>query len=171
MATEPQPEPVEPKWDAADSSGSFLRYAEFIHQKAKRVFLNDQTHADMVFIFKERGECLLTLVRGDRDEFVRRLKDMIRGSDVVGVVHVAEAWFRMGGTGDHITTQIQCGELRVSDLRPEDRGEALMVTMHPRVGRATSWVEPIVRDANGKPSLGEGFTITETGGRFAGLFG
>src|ERR1035437_7862054 len=129
MAEELTGEPVEPKWDATDPLASFRRYAAFFHEKAKWMFLKDKTHAEMMFVFKSGGECLLMLVRGDRDEFVANLKKLIQGSDAVGVVHICETWTRFGGIKDHITKQLTLGEMSVSDLRPEDRGDALFVVV------------------------------------------
>lgn len=165
------PEPEEPQWDANNPMESFFTYAEYLHEKAKWTFLKDGTHVEIMFVFKPCGECLLTLVRGDRDEFVANLKNLIQGSDAVGIVHIAEAWTRFGGRGDHVTKQLMLGEMGVSDLRPEDRGEALFVSMQSRDGHSKCWVEPIVRNAKaGEVSLGEGFEIADIGGRFGKVF-
>jgi hypothetical protein len=163
-------EPVKPVWNATDPMGSFRLCGEYLHQKAKQVFLKDQTHAEMMFIFKSNGECFVKLVRGDRDEFVASLRKLITDSSIIGIVHIAEAWTRFGGQGDHITTQLIHGEMAVSDLKPEERGEALFVGMQSRDGQTLTWVEPIIRDGSGKVTLGKGFTIDEIGGRYAGLF-
>ena len=166
-----QRDPEEPIWDANDPDGSFRRYAESLHRKARQMFMQDKTHAEMVFVFEVSGKCLLLLVRGDRDEFIANLRRLIKERPVVGVVHIAETWMRVGGRGDHVTKQIVMGEMGVSDLRPEDREEALLVSIQSRDAQGISWVHPILRDAKaGKVSLGEGFTINEIGGRFGRLF-
>ena len=165
-------EPTEPQWDAANPNESFSRYAESLRRKAKWMFLKDKTHAEMMFVFRSAGKGILLLVRGNRDAFVEKLKELIRGSDVVGVVHVCEAWTRFGGSKDHITKQIMMGEMGVSDLRPEHRGEALFTAIQSRDGRSFCWIDPILRDAKtGKVSLREGFKLDKIEGRFGGLFG
>ena len=151
-------EPVEPKWDASDPSSSFRRYSEYLHERAKWVFLKDGTHVELVFAFKPNGERLLSLVSGDRVELVANLRELIRSSDLFGVVHIAEAWTRVGGKKDYVTQHIMLGETGVADLRPEDRGEALMVMMQSRDGQAANWCDPIVRDADGNRMRSSGFT-------------
>jgi hypothetical protein len=166
-----QPEPEQTIWDANDPRGSFLRYGEFLHQKIRWTFLHDKTHAEMMFLFEPSGDCLLLLVQGDRDQFVANLRRFINERPIIGIVHVCEAWMHFGGRGDHVTKQILLGEMGVSDLRPEDRNEALYVSIQPRDGQGTSWVNPILRDIKtGDVSLGEGFTIDGIGGRFGRLF-
>lgn len=70
---------------------------------------------------------------------------------------------------DHILKQVIAGEIRVSELRPEDRQEVLMVSAQSRDGWATSWVDEIVRIA-GKVSLGGCQEIRDFQGRFGRLF-
>ena len=89
--------------------------------------------------------------------------------DIIGIIHIAEAWTRKGDTKDHITKQLYYGEMKVSDLRPEDRGEALVLSIQTRNGTQKAWVEPIVRDGD-KVSLGKGFAIDQTGGSLGNLF-
>jgi hypothetical protein len=43
--------------------------------------------------------------------------------------------------------------------------------MQSRNGDVLTWVDPIVRDAQGRPSFGEGMELAEVGGRFARIFG
>lgn len=171
MSEELTGEPVEPKWDTSDPSSSFRRYAAFLHDKAKWTFLKDKTHVELVFVFLPTGEGNILLVQGDRDEFAANLKTVVQNNDIIGIVHIAEAWTRFGGRGDHVTKQLMLGEMGVSDLRPEDRGEALFVSMQSRDGHSKCWVEPIVRNAKeGEVSLGEGFEIAGIGGRFGKVF-
>jgi hypothetical protein len=64
---------------------------------------------------------------------------------------VGEAWVRYAETGpsDHTLKQVIDGEIRVSELRPEDRREALTVTAHTRDGYAHTWIEETRRVGGG----------------------
>ena len=164
-------EPAEPQWDNTNPDESFFRYADYLHEKAKWMFLKDKTHVEIIFVFKSTGEGILLLVKGDRDAFVAKLKVLIQKSNVIGVVHICEAWTRFGGNKDHITKQIMLGELGISDLRPEDRMEALFTSVQSRGGQSSCWVDPIVRDAKtGEVSLGKDFKLDNISGRFGRLF-
>jgi len=122
-------------------------------------------------VFQSTGKGILLLVKGDRDAFVKKLEQMIQTSDVIGVVHICEAWTRFGGNKDHVTKQIMLGEIGVSDLRPEDRTEALFTSVQSKYGQSSCWVDPIVRDAKtGEVSLKEGIKLEEVEGRFGRLF-
>jgi hypothetical protein len=161
------------KWDVAtDPIKSFRLVADYLHEQSKKRLLIDGIHAELVFVFKDDGDCVISLVIGDRDEFVGKIKRMIQQGNVVGIVHIAEAWMRISGHDDHITKQVLRGEIGVSDLLPEHRSEALMVMIQSRDRQSKTYVDPIQRDANGKPSLGkDGFEMSEIGGRFGKLFG
>ena len=66
--------------------------------------------------------------------------------------------------------QITAGEIKVSELQPADRDEALFVTMESRDGAHFVWLTPILRDGNAV-TLGETLAFPDApGGRFAGLF-
>lgn len=72
--------------------------------------------------------------------------------------------------GDHTFKQIIEGEIKVSELQPHDKREALIVRLETREKAHCMWVMPILR-AGAKPTLGETATFPEPpGGRFAGLF-
>lgn len=165
-------EPENPQWDAANPTESFCHYAEHLHQKAKWTFLKDKTHVEIIFAIRPTGEGIIMLVRGDRNEFVEKLKALIQESDITGIVHIAEAWARFGGEKDHITRQIMWGEMAISDLKPEHRMEALVVSVQARDGQSFCWIDPIVRDAKtGNVNFGEGFKLEKVEGRFGRLFG
>jgi hypothetical protein len=164
-----QPEPPEPKWDNANPMESFSRYAVYLHEKAKWMFLKDKTHVELIFAIRPNKEGILLLVRGNRDAFVANLKQMIQNSDIIGIVHIAEAWMHSGN--DHITKQIMWGEISVSDLKPEHRTEALTVSVQSRDGQSFAWFDPIKRDEKtGEVSLDKGFRLEKIEGRFGQLF-
>ena len=73
--------------------------------------------------------------------------------------------------GDHTLKQIMDGEIKVSELRPEHRKEALMVSAQSRDVWATSWVDEILRDGAGKLSLGACRVFDDFKGRFGKEFG
>jgi hypothetical protein len=159
------------KWDmAADPAESFRRIADYLHEQAKKRLLADGIHAELIFVFKTGGDCVISVVSGDRDAFVSKIKAMIQHGDVVGVIHIGEVWIRLGDQEDHTTKQILDGEINVSDLQPQHRGEALMIMMQSRAGDGKTWIEPILRGKNGKAFLGIGFSMAEIGGRFGNLF-
>ena len=134
-------EPVESNRDASDPMGSFRRYADFQHQKAKWAFLKDGKHVEMVIVVRISGENLILLVRGDRDEFVKQLKALIEETDAIGIVYVAG-----------------------------DRGDALTVETQSRDGQGRNWIEPILRDTSGKPFLGKGIVVVGVSERLGRLF-
>jgi len=63
------------------------------------------------------------------------------------------------------------GEVKVSELKPEHRGEALVVTAQSRDGWATSWIDEMLRDAAGRPSFGKCMEVSDFRGRFGRVFG
>ncbi len=126
---------------------------------------------ELMFLFNSDGEVMLLPVQGNKDEFVENVKQMIREQDIIGAVHIAEAWSRFGHVKDHVTKQIILGEMGVSDLRPEDKSEALLVAVQSRDGKSSCWIDAIIRNKeNGSVGLGDACELNEVGGRLGGLF-
>ena len=169
-ATRNHAEPLEPTWDTADPMASFRRYGDHLHQKAKHLFLEHGRHIEIMIFFHGDGKSISIPIGGDRDRFVSVVKHALNGSGVIGIVHICEAWTHISHQPDHVNKQLLLGEMAVSDLRPEDRGEALFTSIQGCDGQSTCWVDPILRDKTGKISLGKGFQISKIGGRFGKLF-
>jgi hypothetical protein len=162
-----------PGWDASRPSESFRAFAASIHGQAKEVLVRDGHHSEMLFFMPLDGSGHIVLWRNnDRDLEADWLSRHIKGCCAYGVVHVVEAWARFAaGPNDPTLRQIMGGEIRVSELKPEHRAEALMVSAQSRDGWANCWVDEIVRDADGGPSLGSCRQFLDFTGRFGKLFG
>ena len=165
--------PVSPAgWDPANPFLSFQAFARSIHEQAKRVLLKDKFHAEMFFFMplSGRGHIVQWTGSDDRDVMAKWVQAHIREHYVYGLVHVCECWVRFAdGPNDHVLRQVIDGEIRVSQLRPKDRREALTVIAQSRDGYARDWIDEIIRDKpKGPPRLGE---CREFDGGFEGRFG
>ena len=162
-----------PGWDASKAPDSFRAFADFVHEQAKEVLMRDGNHAEMFLFMPLNGRGHVVIWQGgDRDLEAKWLRRHVRERYAFGFVHVVEAWMRMAPTpDDHILKQLIAGEMRVSQLNPEHRQEALMVSAQSRDGWANSWVDEMVRDAAGKLSLGSCREFSDFVGRFGKVFG
>ena len=161
-----------PGWDAARPGESFRALAVAVHGRAKEVLLRDGFHAEMFFFIPLDGQGHIVLWRSnDRELEAEWLRDHIAEHYIFGLVHVVEAWMRIAEKpGDHILRQVMEGEIRVSELRPEHRQEALMVSAQSRDGWAMSWVDRMLRE-KGRLSLGGCTEFGDFRGRFGKVFG
>lgn len=160
-------------WSPQNKAVCFRRFAQEIKEHSKQMFLKDGHHTEMFFFVAEDGQAAVMPAppKMDRDEMVEQLKQTIREKNIYGFVHIAESWgyFRQR-PGDHTLKQIMEGEIKVSELRPEDRDEVLVVMMETKDKAHFMWMTPILRDDD-KVSLGDTMAFTERlDGRFAGLF-
>ena len=160
-------------WSPSTSATCFRRFAQDLKEQSKRVFLKDKSHHEMFFFVSDDGKAAVMPAPADidRDQMVDQLRQKIRQDKIYGLVHISESWtyFRQK-PGDHTMKQIVEGEIKVSELRPEDRDEVLVVMMESRDGARFMWMTPILRDGD-KLSLGVTMSFDEPpGGRFAGLF-
>ena len=164
-------EPI-PAWDKADPAGSFKAFANAIHTQAREAFLQDKTHAEILFLMPLDGQGQLVQVTDqDRDKLADSLRQYVTEHYTFGVLHIAEGWIRLKeGKNDHIFRQIEAGEMKVSDLKEEHRKEALSVTAQSRDGYSVLWVDEIVRDGS-SISLKPAIVFHDVEGRFGKLFG
>jgi len=154
-------------------SAQFRKYADHLVEHSKAVFLKDKGHHEMFFFIAANGEgsIMPAPAKTDRDELATQLRQFVRQNSVFGVIHIAESWtYFPKGASDHTLKQILLEEIGVSNLRPEDRSEMLVVMAEARDGYRKMWMTPIQRD-DGKLALGSTIDFDEPPtGRFAGLF-
>jgi hypothetical protein len=171
-----------PEWVAANPSGSFRKFADYMHQQAKKYLLEDGYHAEMLFFMPIDGNGQLVMWEGeDRDDVAQWVRDYINKHYIFGLVHVCESWVRFADNpNDHTFKQIQAGEMKVSDMKPEHRKEALSVTAQARDGYSVSWIDEMIRGGEkgkggkndrGTMKLGKCHEVHDIEGRFGKLFG
>ncbi len=160
-------------WSPATRATCFRRFAQDLKEQSKGVFLRDGHHGEMFFFVSDDGRAAVMPAPADldRDKMVDQLRQKVRENNIYGLVHISESWsyFRQKPV-DHTLKQIMEGEIKVSELRPQDRDEALVVMMETREGAHFMWLTPILRDGD-VATLGETLAFPDkTGGRLAGLF-
>ena len=156
--------------------GSFQKFAGFIHGNAKKYLLEDKTHAEMMFFMPLDGKGKLVTIQStanDRDALAQWVRDYISQNYIYGVVHVCESWVKFAdGPDDHTVKQIQAGEIKVSELKPEHRTEALSVSAQSRDGFSINWIDEMLRHKKkGTLKLGKCHQFSGFAGRFGRLFG
>jgi len=165
-----------PQWHPGNPLLGFQTFSTHIHNQAKATLVKDGYHAEMIFFMVQDGSGVIVLPHdNDRDRVAQYLRDRINRDYVYGVLHICESWIRWAdGPKDHILTQVIGGEIRVSELKPEHRKEALTVVAQSRDGYAVNWIDEIERAKdNGKETIQFGRSEQHTGfeGRFGKLFG
>lgn len=171
--TTPEEQDAPPPWQPDDLPGSLERYATWLNDKARRTFLADKTHVEIFFLLTADGQAGIGAPPKDmpRDAVAAAIKDSIKANDIYGVIHIAEAWtYFPKKPRDHTFTQVAQGEIAVSQLKPEDRSEALTVHMESRDGASRLWISPILRNG---PAVALADPIDwrdPPKGRFGGLF-
>lgn len=167
------PLPV-PQWPPGVPLLGFQTFSAYIHNKAKATLVKDGYHAEMVFFMKQDGTGVLVLPHDDdRDRVAQYVRDRISRDYVYGVLHICESWIRWAnGPNDHILTQVMAGEIRVSELKPEHRKEALAVVAQSRDGYSMNWIDEMVREKEKGPiRFGRCEKHCGFEGRFGKLFG
>ncbi len=160
-------------WDAAKPAESFRAFGNYVHGQAKEILLKDGHHSEMLFFIPLDGNGHVVLWRSnDRDLEADWLRRHAAERYAYGVVHVVEAWMHLAPKpGDHTLKQIMDGEIKVSELKPGDRKEVLMVSAQSRDGWANSWNDEILRGPGGKPIFGACLEVSDFRGRFGRVFG
>jgi hypothetical protein len=121
------------EWNPKAKSASIRKWADNLHKESKRLFLQDKTHAHLLFFFD--GDKGLISVNPVPPKTAQAKIDVsiaraVKDNKLFGVIFVGEAWayFRKGKT-DHTAFQLLDGEMTVKDLRDEDKTEVLYMRM------------------------------------------
>lgn len=162
-----------PPWDKSDPSESLRRLGEWYNQRARDVFLKDGSHVELYFLFTRDGQgTLIQIPKGmDRETFMANLKATMLKMGSYGVIQIAEVWtYLPPRPNDHTFKQVLAGEIKVSELKPEDKTEALLVRYQSSDGDQCVWVNVIQRKASGV-FLAEAIELHDKAdGRFGSLF-
>jgi hypothetical protein len=154
---------MNPLWNPAAKSASIRKWADHLHKEAMRVFLQDKTHAHILFAFQDSGPVSITPIPAgtNHDQVHHAIARAVRENDLYGVIHVGEAWtYFQREKKDHTAFQLLDGEMRVSDLRDGDKTEALYLRMESRDGDCVVYLNRIIRNGD-KVGLGEHRTISD----------
>jgi hypothetical protein len=146
-----------PEWNRNDARASLLALAEFFHEHARQTIVKDGTHVELLFLLTDDGTMQPQPIAKPltREGVAETLREQLPGSNVYGLIHIAEAWAYVAkGPRDHTFKQIQWGEIAVSELKEDDRTEILTVNLINRDGDSVVWQDEIIRDSNDKVSLG-----------------
>lgn len=142
----------QPKWIANAESSCILKWTDYLHAEAKRLFNQDGTHGNVLFSFsKEKGLISVNLIppNTDHDQLNEAITNAVNEHNLYGVVVIGETWMYSIKEKDHTAFQLLDGEMRVSDLNDEDKKEALMIRMENRDGDCLIYLDEIIRDKNG----------------------
>lgn len=151
----------QPKWIPNEESSCMLKWTDYLHTEAKRLFFQDGTHGNMMFSFsREKGLISVNLVPSntDHDQLNEAIANAVNEYNLYGVVFIGELWMYSIKENDHTAFQLLDREMRVSDLRDEDKKEALMVRMENHDGDCLTYLNEITRNEDGH-SLKEGEII------------
>lgn len=162
-----------PEWDQASPSASMRRTAEWCVEEARAMFLKNGTHEELFFLFQENGKVSVVEQKGlTRDQFAAALKQQVRADKPFGIVHIIEARvFIPRVPNDHTWIQLMAGEMRMSDLKGEDKTETLMVHYRCGTGLQHLWISPIIRPEAGGVALGDALEMDDQAEKlFASLF-
>ena len=99
------------------------------------------------------------------------LQGTIKANNAYGVIQIGEGWaYIPPRPDDHTYRQVLEGEMKVSELKPGDKKEALLIRYQSTDGDQCVWVNPIQRTGAGV-SLGDAIEIQgEALGRYGSLF-
>jgi len=163
-----KPDMPQPEWDKLTPSESFFTYAEWLHEQAMDTFLEDKTHAQILFLFSEE-EGLVSINQIPPNTTDKQLLNGVRQAigehNLYAVITLAETWtYFPKKKHDHVITQLVHDEMGVADLRDDDKTECLMLRMESRDGDGLVWLNRIIRDGNDdgggdKVSLGDAVTV------------
>lgn len=142
----------QPKWITNAESECILKWTEYLHEEAKRLFIQDGTHGNLLFCFnKEHGLVSVNPIPPniDQDQLDTAIMHAVYEHHLYGVIFIGETWMYFIKEKDHTAFQLLDGEMKVSDLNDEDKKEALIVRMENRDEDCLIYLDEIKRDENG----------------------
>lgn len=140
------------EWRPNAKSECIRNWAENLRKEAKRLMIQDRTHASLLFLFnKENGLVSINPVPPgiEHDQLNAAVENAIIEHDLYGVIFIGETWAYFIKENDHTAFQLLDGEMKVSDLNSEDKKEALMVRMENSDGDCLIYLDEIIRDKDG----------------------
>ena len=146
-----------PHWDARNKTAAILKWTDHLHRQARDAFRADKTHLQIVFMFGDAGLVSINPVPEGQDHAGTQaaIRRAVKDHHLYAVIHIGEVWTYFTHAHDHTAAQLRAGEIKVSELRPQDRTECLYVRMESRDGASVVLLDRIVRE-KGAVTLGAG---------------
>lgn len=152
-----------------------IREAQQFNDLAREVFTKDGCHVPMVILIKGKEHFVLPLAplmkdNAGKDAISFLIKKSIQDFGISGVVMITEAWMHVAtDKDDEVMRQLVEGEKSVSEVAT--RQEVLMVQAESDDGLSAVFMNPIQRDTDNNPTLGEvEISSTPMKGRFGSFF-
>ena len=149
---------TQPKWDQEEKVACMHLWADYLHTQAKKMFEQDGTHGNILFIFDEESGLIsadLIPPKVEHSQVNASIKNAVQEHNLYGIILIGESWTYSIKDKDHTARQLLNGEMSVSDLRPEDKRESLIVHMENRDGDCLVYLNEIIRNSAGA-TLSEG---------------
>lgn len=140
------------EWIPNAKSECIRKWAENLHKEAKRLMIQDGTHANLLFLFnKENGLISINPVPPniEHEHLNATVENAVKEHQLYGVIFIGESWAYFIKEKDHTAFQLLDGEMKVSDLNSEDKKEALIVRMENDDGDCLMYLDEIIRDKKG----------------------
>jgi hypothetical protein len=147
-----------------------IKEAQQFNNLAREVFTKDGCHIPMVILVKGKEHFVLPLAPlmkdgAGKDAISLLIRKSIQDFGISGVVMITEAWMHVAtDKDDEVMRQIIDGEKSVSEVAT--RQEILMIQAESDDGLSVSFTNPINRDADGNPTLGDVEVVNERPVRF-----
>ena len=152
---------------------------EFIKAQARELAKNEE-HCPMLFVITpDRGVGITPISGFDKDHFQEIVSNGLRREGATGYVLVNEAWMAKF-VGDKKSKsfsdspwlgKLLKGEISVSELPPDDRIEALMLTSVENGKSYVVWQAKIEYSTDGRRIIGSWEKIIDTAGNIGKLDG
>lgn len=150
-----------------------IREAKYVNSLAREAFLKDGKHTPILLLFRGDKAAVIPVetMMDDamgKDALHDMIRDSIRQFDVSGIALIMEAWMYAADKDSDLVKKLANGDMQVRDL--DQKREVLTVNIESDDGLTILFMNPIVRDSSGKPSLSEVQMIEQTAGLFSGFF-
>jgi hypothetical protein len=153
-----------PEWIPNRESACLLNWTDHLHKEAKRLFLQDGTHASLLFCFcKEPGLISINPVPPNiqHHQLDGAIMNAVSEHNLYGVIFIGETWtYFIKDKKDHTAFQLLDGEMNIADLNNEDKKEALIVRMESSEGDCLTYLDVVSRNGS-EIAFKEGKAINE----------
>ena len=134
---------------------------EFAKEATKRVVESGQEQHPIILSLSDDTLSIIGLVGDFRGAFKKEIPDLLRKFKTTAYVFVAEGLGAVLDKDSPRLDELKSGKIRVSDLHPEDRHEAIFINAVEKGKKSISFSAIINYDQEGKRHLGEWETMGE----------
>lgn len=128
---------------------------EFAKEQSKGIVESGEEHQPIMLALTPGGGCIIQMAQMNKDRFKQDIAAVLRQLGAYACIFINEAWAAKLSKDSPLVPKLLRGEIKVTDLPPDDKEEILAITVAENGKSYYGWSAKILYTTDDKRLLGK----------------